>query len=218
MVIAKIPLPEIKSLEIIKERFNLKRADWKGLNEKLNSTDWSPLRQGTANDAARFFMETLWISLCAFIPYEKIKFQKKSHPWINSRCEEAIRRKNAAEGTPQFQAMQQQCTSALAEEYHQYLKKLKEKITSLKKGSKQWWKLNRELLERKTKCSSIAPLRDGQEWVNDPKCKANLFATTFASKSALPPEMVDCPFFGHPDVSLEDDFIALRTRYTLKIM
>ena len=30
--------------------------------------------------------------------------------------------------------------------------------------------------------------------------------------------MVDCPFFGHPDVSLEDDFIALRTRYTLKIM
>ena len=25
-------------------------------------------------------------------------------------------------------------------------------------------------------------------------------------------------FFGHPDVSLEDDFIALRTRYTLKIM
>ena len=29
MVIAKIPLPEIKSLEIVKERFNLKRADWK---------------------------------------------------------------------------------------------------------------------------------------------------------------------------------------------
>ena len=143
MIVAKIPLPEIKSLEIVKERFNLKRADWKGLNEKLNSTDWSPLRQGTANDAARFFMEILWISLCSFIPYEKVKFQKKSHPWINSRCEEAIRRKNAAEGTPQFHAMQQQCTSALAEEYHQYLKKLKEKITSLEKGSKQWWKLNR---------------------------------------------------------------------------
>ena len=88
--------------------------------------------------------------------------------------------------------------------------------SKLKKGSEEWWKLNREFLENKSKCSSIPPLRDNKEWVNDSKGKANLFATTFASKAKLPPETVDCFFCSHPDLVF-DDFVAFRSRYTYKL-
>ena len=118
------------------------------MNNALLSVDWSVLRHGTADDAAKKFLEILWTYLCAFNPYEKIEFRKRSHPWINERCEQAIKRKNAAEGTHQFQDMQKECASILSNEYQPYLLKLKKKIASLKKGSKEWWKLNRELLEK----------------------------------------------------------------------
>ena len=62
--------------------------------------------------------------------------QKKSHPWLNAKCEEAIRKKNAAESTEQFDEYRKDCSSVLAKEYQTYLGKLKEKIAKLKKGSK----------------------------------------------------------------------------------
>ena len=59
----------------------------------------------------------------------------------------AIKDKNEAEGTEDFNERRNKCATIIAEEYQKYLQKLKERISSLKKGSKQWWKLNRELLQ-----------------------------------------------------------------------
>ena len=70
----------------------------------------------------------------------------------------------------------------------------REKKTQLKKGSKQYWRLNRELLCKKCRCSSIPPLRDGTLWVNSSKDKADVFDKTFAAKAVLPDESVDCLF------------------------
>ncbi len=92
---------------------------------------------------------------------------------------------------------------------------LKEKISKLKKGSKQYWRLNRELQCKISRCSSIPPLRDGTLWVNISKDKADVFAKTFAAEAVLPDEHVDCPFFGRPDSEF-DEFVALRSRYTAK--
>ena len=44
-----------------------------------------------------------------------------------------------------------------------------------------------------------------------------MFATTFAGKATLPEESVDCPFFGKPDAEF-DEFVALRSRYTAKLL
>ena len=72
------------------------------------------------------------------------------------------------------------------------------------------------MLEKKTKCSSIPPLRHGNEWIDDSKAKADLFARTFQEKSKLPDDYVDCIYVGRPDFDLGDVF-ALRTRYTRKM-
>ena len=80
---------------------------------------------------------------------------------------------------------------------------MRAKIADLRKGSKAWWRLNREPLNKKAKYSSSPPMRNGADWVNGAKEKANLFAKTFDSKAVLPEETVDCPFFGHADVEFD---------------
>ena len=106
-----------------------------------------------------------------------------------------------------------ECKKTLAEEYQAYLQELRKKLAALPKGSKRWWKLNRELLQKKAKISSMPPLRDGTNWLDDAKMKADHLAATMAKKATLPPEAVDCPFFGYSDNDF-DEFNALRSRYT----
>ena len=93
------------------------------------------------------------------------------------------------------------------------MEKLKAKLASLPRCSKQWWKINRELLHRKSNIASIPPLRSDSEWLTDAKAKANVFAENFARKNVLPEERVDTPFFAAPDMEMFD-FIPLRTRLT----
>ena len=72
------------------------------MKSALTSVDWLPLQRGTAEDAATFFMEMLWMNLCTYTPYEEIHVKKKSHPWLNSICESATTEQNAAENTKNF--------------------------------------------------------------------------------------------------------------------
>ena len=125
-------------------------------------------------------------------------------------------KKNHAEGKDDFPAVQEQCATILREERAKYVEKLKAKLSALPKSSKQWWRINRELLRRTANVKSIPPLRDGSTWLVDAKAKADIFANTFVSKSHLPPEVVDTLFFSTPDQEL-DDFIPLRTRCTARL-
>ena len=127
-----------------------------------------------------------------------------------------IARKNACEGTAHFSLASDACSTVLKEERHKYVEKLKAKLAGLPRCSKQWWRINRELLHRKANVSSIPPLKDGATWLLDAKAKADAFASNFAFKSTLPPEVVDTPFFGLPDVELEEH-VALRSRTTARL-
>ena len=89
-------------------------------------------------------------------------------------------------------------------------------MSALPKCSKQWWRINRELLRRTASVKSIPPLRDGSTWLVDAKAKADIFAKTVVYKNHLPPEVVDTPFFSVPDQEL-DDFFPLRTRCTARL-
>jgi len=161
LIIASVPFPEVTTLHIRRQRFNLLRARWAALKDALSIIDWAVLHRGTAEDAATLFMEILWMNLCTYIPYEEINVKKKSHPWLNTACESAITAKNDAEHTPNFDSARSECTRVLKEEQDKYVVKLRAKINSLSKGSKEWWSLNKFLLSKRTKCSSIQPLRDG---------------------------------------------------------
>jgi len=186
------------------------------LQKDLPEMDWRPLEQGTAEDAVNYFLEVLWLAIVKHIPQEEIMCKKSSHPWLNSRCRAAIIRKNAAENSDSFLISQKNCDEVLREERARYVEVLKLKLAKLPKRSKQWWRINRELLQRKANVSSIPPLRENNQWLLDAKSKANAFAKVFVEKSVLAPEVVDTPFFVAPDCEL-DDFIAFRSRFTKRL-
>ena len=59
-------------------------------------------------------------------------------------------------------------------------------------------------------------MREEAQWILDAKTKADTFAKTFVSRSALAPEVVDTPFFFMPNEEMEN-FVAFRTRYTKRL-
>jgi len=59
--------------------------------------------------------------------------------------------------------------------------------------------------------TSIPTLREDGHWIADAKEKADAFARTFASKSHLPEEIVDTPYFGNAGLKF-DDVIIFRSR------
>ena len=75
-----------------------------------------------------------------------------------------------------------ECVRILKEEYGRYETKLKEELAKLPKGSKKWWKLNRQLLNKKKQTSSIPPLKYEGEWLHEAKDKADLSRGPFPRK------------------------------------
>ena len=215
-VMLKLSLPEVSEVSVPRLVWMLREACWRELERELAVVDWTPLRRGTADDSVNYFLEVLWTLLVKHIPRKGIDCKRSSHPWLNSRCRAAIEKKNKAEHADSFQSAQQRCQGILLEERAKYTEKLKAKLAALPRCSKQWWRINRELLRKQASVKSIPPLRDGSVWLVDAKAKADAFAKVFSSKGELPTEFVDTPFFGLPDVEF-DDFIAVRTRVTKRL-
>ena len=215
-VLVRLPIPEVKETRMERIVWDMSKANWKDLEEELGKIDWSVLQKGTADDALNKFMDVLWNLLIKYIPQKKILCKKSTHPWLNSKCQAAILKKNKAEGTDAFASESATCAGILQDERTKYVEQLKAKIAALPKRSKQWWRLNRELLHRKAAIKAIPPLREGKEWIVEAKAKADAFAKVFESKSQLPPEVIDTPFFSSPEV-VREDFVPFRTRDTKKL-
>ena len=88
---------------------------------------------------------------------------------------------------------------------------LKAKFAKLPKSSKQCWRINRELSNRKSRLTSTPTLKDDGKWLSNSKLKADAFAKTCSSKSELPPEVMDTPYFGQSDIEWHD-FVVFRSR------
>ena len=105
------------------------------------------------------------------------------------------------------------CAQALQDAYKSYVIDLKATISELPRGSKRWWTLNRQLMQRKGRVLAIPPLRVESDWLLDAPTKANAFAQTWQSKSVLPP-MPEDQFFPALDHFMKT-FVAIRTRTVL---
>jgi len=215
-LLIKLPLPIILEQAERRDVWILKKANWEALKKELQEWDWHLLRNGTAEDALQIFLEILWLHLVKHIPRRQLDIVKRSHPWINERSKKAIAENNRVEGTPVFNHASARCSVVLKEERAKHVQQVKEKMASLPRSSKQWWKINRELLHRKATLSSIPTLREDGKWIKDPKEKADIFARNFRSKANLPEELVDTPFFG---CATDDEmhFFSFRSRNTKRL-
>ena len=163
------------------------------------------------------FCSVLQDCCCKSIPQKKITTKAASHPWLDDACFAAVAAKAAANSSA-FAEAARHCCEVLRGAFLAYRRDLRERIVALPRHSKDWWRLNKELLYRRSKASTIPPLKEAGDWVLDPKENANVLAKTFQAKSSLPP-----PVFG-PKPEVESvatrmpEFNLIRSRMLHRII
>ena len=147
-IVLRMPLelPIVK--RIPRMVWHLREAKWQHLIYELKSVDWSILEQGNVDDSATL-LQSILLGFCRkYIPWRQIEDKKSSHPWLTPECHCAIQAKNDAEGSEEYASTCEKCASVFKEAYRKYNQDLRDKIASLPRCSKKWWRLNRELLNR----------------------------------------------------------------------
>ena len=202
-----------------REVWDFKRANWKDLKKEIASESWNKFLQSDDPDASSSRFLDRFADLCArYVPKKTISIRASQHPWLDDNCYSAIAAKCNNTTKSDCERLSKECAATLRAAFVRYQDDLRQRIQELPKSSKEWWKLNRELLNRKTKVNTIAPLKDKDGiWVLDPVGKANLLAATFADKGKLPPATEGPRLHKEPPASMAE-FCLVRSHWLLRIL
>ena len=210
--------------EILLERYvwDYKRADWGKLRGMITACNWESMSGMSVDDAAEFLTRTL-LEFCAeCIPRRKSTKRKKSHPWMTKKCMDALQMKAAHENSPEYDHFSKVCSDTISAEFEKYVQRVRAKVLELPSGSKAWWALSSQLLDKAAPRSLTSALKTSEGvWVHEPQQKAQLFADTFSKKFVLPPEA--SPLLNSADlhtdpVSVMNEHVPIRSRWTAKIL
>ena len=136
----------------------------------------------------------------AHVPHFMKNECRSNFPWVTDECRHAVSVKHAAEGIASYTEASERCTAVLQRVRAAYLYKLKASMERLSPGSKKWWTLNKQLLNRQAAAASFPPLRDkSNTWCRTAASKANAFVETWSDKCLTPPESYEHFFFPVPD-------------------
>eukprot|EP00969_Alexandrium_andersonii_P339247 14996152-Alexandrium_andersonii.AAC.1 len=67
-----------------------------------------------------------------------------------------VRAKSEACGTAAFGERARECSAALLRAHSAFVTRIRAKLRALRRGSKQWWRLSRELMSKTSKLSCPA--------------------------------------------------------------
>ena len=193
-----LTIPECTETE--RECFNYKKANWDNMRKEFAAFDWDNIFPSEVwsgdfqlvtpvivDQAIDQFEAHLLRVVKRHVPHQKVRIQKQSHPWLDEECRRAIRDKYVSFGTAAFASKRDICTQVLRDGLLRHIAKTRDKLCAMKPSSKQWWKTANSLMMKSTGVSSIPPLlRDDNTWARDAESKAELLASTFDTKSALP--------------------------------
>ena len=170
---------------------------------------------------AEWLHKTIMDKVSESIEKKQINVRKSTHPWLNSRVEQAVKEK--AQALPEhLDAASKRCSTIIKEEHTLWVERSKAQLKDLPPSSKEWWKRSRQLALQKEQISSIPALKstDG-EWVVSAQRKADLFADTFERRYVLPAAeeneysnaFASHPFdlLGDPEPSEEKAFDVLKS-------
>ena len=102
------------------------------------------------------------------------------------------------------------CGRILFEEYLLYIQRMRNKLRNERRGSKGWWRVANQIMEKQGNQVSIPALKNiASAWVREPKAKANLLAATFSTKFSLP-AVATTEFSFDWATSTSDDLVLVR--------
>ena len=174
-------VPEIA--QITRTVYDYGKASWSRIHREFERHDWSYIDEMTVDEMERYLHAKINEVVLRHVPRRNIRESRSAHPWMNETCLNAIRAKLATTGSEEQVFAASECSRILFAEYLTYVCRMRDKLRTVKRGSKLWWKLTSEITCASTKCSQIPALKSLTGWVLDAKGKADLFANTFEEKS-----------------------------------
>ncbi len=216
-VLAKFEVAMPRSSVVRRVVFDYAKADWPEINRDLESFDWTPMDSLDVDAAERFFHRSVFAILRRHIPERELLERKTTHPWVNERCVSAIRAKNASLGATEFASESAKCNAIIFEEFVEYVQRMRDKLAKEKRGSKSWWRLTNEIMQKKAKSSQIPALKAGNVWMHESLAKADALAEHFSSKFALPPVQAN-EFSSHFENHSFNRFVLVRRKCVVKTL
>lgn len=98
--------------------------------------------------STNILMSVLDAQMHAHIPRVTRTVQKSNLPWLNNKCRQAVAAKHEAEGGANYNEDVNSTSEILRLERAAYMQRLRSKMEGLPRNSKQWWSLNKRLLDR----------------------------------------------------------------------
>ncbi len=200
-----------------RECFDIKKAQWKKLCKAFEAQDWASFFEGSgADNAANALTGLILATAKRFIPVKTTQDRPYKHPWIDKRCQDLLRAKHAAIGTPGFAAARDACTAGFIAAQANFVTSTRKELKEA--SPKDWWRTAKQLLGQGGGSENIPPLQADGEWAKQPQEKAALLAKTFFDKARLPPAESNEFTPIEPNPSSLSGFLRLRVRAVRKIL
>lgn len=164
------------------------KADWTNIVQSFALQDFSFLTSDSPSHGAERLTGIILDTVREFIPQRVLTERKSTHPWLNARVLEAVASKQNASGTIDELEASKACSEAVLCEFTKFVGRTRERLGNIRRGSKQWWKLARQLLNQRSAPSSVPALQSSTgEWIMDAKAKSMELASCFSSKFGFRP-------------------------------
>ena len=179
--------------------------------------NWQILEEGTVDEAVDVFYKRVNDEMGKSIPRKKSIRRKCDLPWLDEQAREAMKEKHEAEGTANYEIAALKCRQILRQSKSNYMEKTQDDLANLRRGSKKWWRLTEQIMNRQANPSFFPALKDSQgKWCVTAKDKANAFAKCWSEEFQMLPE-VEEQFFPAP-LQAMNDFVPIRERDVKKVL
>ena len=149
-VIVRIKVHIPASNPVRRAVFDFRAANWEALHAELRQVDWQMFFSDLdADSAASNLSDYILDAARRWIPEKHIYDKLYAHPWLNNECVDALRRKHAASGTPDFVARRDECSTIFRNAYGAYIRKTRDELKSMSPSSRGLWKLADSLLAKR---------------------------------------------------------------------
>ena len=216
-----MPCTLVEASEFERQVWHFDTADWDRLKYELGSKEWPALVQNSDPErGVESINNTIQQAMADSISTKNIRDKQSTHPWINQRVMQAVQRKASARGECEQATRAKECSRIILEERNHWINRQRHELKTLPRGSKAWWRKEKQLQQVCQKQSSIPALRglDGA-WVRESQTKADLLAQTFMAKCKMPAEEAN-EYSALPKIAQpwQLDCSTLRVKYAQKCL
>ena len=166
------------------------KGNYQLLREHVSNINWEHIKDNNINTYTNNVSNKILNISKSCIPNKEITIRPSDPPWITSHVKRLIRTRRRAYRKAQktnthvnwarFRNLRNQATTEIRAAKQSHMTKLTQNLTIT--NSRSWWTCLKSFIKSSSNSSSIPPLQDGDDTIEDEVTKANILNDTFVIK------------------------------------